>query len=500
MQSGQTRPVEGYRLIAGYLGVILMLIGCVVLLPLLALIPYPEEYEYADCFIIPGVGAILAGYLLNLTLRDQERGQLRRHQDTVIVVAAWILAILVCSVPFQLTGDYNFTQAVFECTSGWSTTGLSVVDVTAAPKIFLLFRSIMLFFGGVGLVLVMLSVLSDSFGMRLYNAEGHSDKLLPNLVRSSRTIIAIYAGYILGGTLLYILFGMPWFDALNHSIAALSTGGFSTQPDSIGHYHSLSIELVTVVLMLLGCTNFLAHLYLIRGKFRNFFNYCEVRFMLFVVALITPLMAFLLLVGGFVAGLPAAFRDALFQTVSALTTTGFQSIPAFNVWTPALLFLVILLQLTGGGTGSTAGGIKQFRVYVMLKNAFWSFRDKFSNQRLVRADRVRHPDRDEFLDVKDRNEVNTFVLLYLLVFLLGSFLISCFGYSIGGAMFEFSSALGTVGLSVGITAYDAPAAVLWVEIVGMFVGRLEIYAVFLAAFRVIRDVRGGAAKRRRHYP
>lgn len=102
------------------------------------------------------------------------------------------------------------------------------------------------------------------------------------------------------------------------------------------------------------------------------------------------------------------------------------------------------------------------------------------------------------MDVKDRHEINTFVLLYLLVFLLGSFVISCFGYPIGDSMFEFSSALGTAGLSVGITAYDAPAAVLWTEIIGMFVGRLEIYVVFLAAFRLLRDLRDAAAKRRHH--
>ena len=108
----------------------------------------------------------------------------------------------------------------------------------------------------------MLCVLSDSYGMRLYSAEGHPDRLLPNLAASARTILAIYAGYILAGTALYMVFGMDWFDALNHSIAALSTGGFSTRAESIGYYDSPAIELVTVLLMLLGSTNFLAHLYL----------------------------------------------------------------------------------------------------------------------------------------------------------------------------------------------------------------------------------------------
>ena len=494
MELERVRPLEGYLLILSYMGVILILIGCIVLMPLLTLIPFPEEADQARYFIIPGACSILAGYLLNLIARDRPRGQLRRHQDTVIVVSAWIAAILICAVPFQLTGDYNFTQAVFECTSGWSTTGLSVVDVTTAPKIFIMFRSIMLFFGGVGLVLVMLSVLSDSFGMRLYNAEGHSDKLLPNLARSSRTIIAIYAGYILAGTALYMCFKMDWFEALNHSIAALSTGGFSTRSASIGAYNSLPIELITVVLMLLGCTNFLAHLYLIRGRFKNFFGYCEVKFMLILIAVTVPIGAVLLVHSGLATGIGEGLRQSLFQVVSALTTTGFQTIPSFAAWTPALLLMMILLQLVGGGTGSTAGGMKQFRVYVLFKEVIWSFRDKFSNCRTVRADTVRYPDRDEVMDDKQKSEISTFILLYLLVFAIGTGILTCCGNSIGDSMFEFSSALGTVGLSVGITAYDASPVVLWTETVGMFVGRLEIYVVFLAMFQVARDVKDTAAR------
>lgn len=484
-------PLEGWPLILGYLGVILMLIGGVILLPLVVLAAYPEEAGEAKYFVLPGTAAILIGYMLGLHLRGREHGRLHKHQDTVIVVGAWALAILLCAAPFVLTGRYNFTQAVFECTSGWSTTGLSVVDVTQTPHIFLLYRSVMLFFGGVGLVLVMLCVLSDSYGMRLYSAEGHPDRLLPNLAVSARTILAIYAGYILAGTALYMVFGMDWFDALNHSIAALSTGGFSTRAESIGYYDSPAIELVTVLLMLLGSTNFLAHLYLLRGRLKNFFGYCEVRFSLFATALFTPLLAGLLLAGGLADALPRAVRDGLFQTVSCLTTTGFQSVPGFGGWPAPLLLSMILLMLAGGGTGSTAGGIKQFRVCIMLKDALWTLREKLDHRRVVRTHAVRRPDGVETLDWRGRSEVSSFILLYLMVFALGSFVLSCFGYPLADCMFEFSSALGTVGLSTGITAYDAPAAVLWTETAGMLLGRLEIYVVFLAVIRTAGDAKSG---------
>ena len=485
----------GWQLIIGYLGIVLMLIGGIILLPLLLLLVYPEEAGYASCFTVPGVTAILTGYVMSLFIRGRGKSRLIGHQDALIVVFSWVLAIVFCAIPFMMTGRYDFTQSVFECTSGWSTTGLSIVDVTVCPKIFLLFRSVMLFFGGVGLVLVMISVLSDRHGMRLYSAEGHSDRLLPNLVKSARMIIAIYTGYILSGTVLYMWFGMDWFDALNHSIAALSTGGFSTRAESIGYYKSFGIEVVTIVLMLLGSTNFLAHLYLIRGRFKNFFAYCEVKLQLVLCALCTPVIAVLLIYGGLEGHIGQGLRDGLFQVVTALTTTGFQTVPSFAVWTSPLIMVMILLMLIGGGTGSTAGGIKQIRICILLKSLYWSIRSKFTNQRMIHADGINRIEGYGYLKDRDRLENLDFVVLYLCVFAIGTFVLCCCGFGVGESMFEFASSLGTVGLSVGITSYDASKVVLWTETIGMLVGRLEIYVVFVAAVQFSHEMKNRNAER-----
>lgn len=434
-----------------------------------------------------------------LPIKGREALRLTGHQDALIVVLSWVLAIVFCAVPFMMTGKYDFTQAVFECTSGWSTTGLSVVDVTRCPRIFLLYRSVMLFFGGVGLVLVMVSVLSDRHGMRLYSAEGHSDRLLPNLVKSARMIIAIYMGYILSGTLLYMFFGMDWFDALNHSIAALSTGGFSTKAESIGYYDSFGIELVTIVLMLLGCTNFLAHLYLIRGRFLTFFRYCEVRFQLMICGFFTPVMAVLLLYAGLSGNVGQGFRDGLFQVVTALTTTGFQTVDSFAAFSSPLLLVMTLLMLVGGGTGSTAGGIKQIRVWIALKSLYWSMRSRISRKRTVYSDSIQKLNGKEFLTAQGRLDTLEFIGIYLSVFMLGTMVLCMCGFDIGDSMFEFASALGTVGLSVGITSYDASPVVLWTETAGMFVGRLEIYVVFVAAVQLGRELKHGVGIRGRRW-
>lgn len=486
--SEKGQVLSGYRLIAAYMGIVMILAGIINLLPLFTLLFYPGEAWQSKYFVVPGIASILAGYLLSQLLRGRRAGNLEKNQEMIVVFMTWLIVIVITAVPFVMSGQYSFTQAVFETTSGLSTTGLSVVDTAEAPHIFLIHRTVLLFFGGIGLVLVMTSVLSEVYGMRLYHAEGHSDRLLPNLLESARLIIGIYSGYILSGTLLYVLFGMSPFDAVNHAVAALSTGGFSTHPESIGYYDSQAIEIITVVLMLLGSTNFFVHLLLLRGKLRAFIGHCETRMALYLMACTVPAVAVLLFLT-FGIGLPESFRVALFQVVSALTTTGFQTVETFETWTPALLFLMILLMLAGGSAGSTAGGLKLYRVYVMMKEIGWNLMRNICPGRAVFAQRINRGGRQEIISDQEAGQVNAFLFLYLFVFAAGTFIFCCFGYSVEDSMFEFASALSTVGLSVGITAYDADPVIHWTATAGMFLGRLEIYVVMISAARMLSDGR-----------
>lgn len=486
MMLAQQKEISGYPLILGYICIMLILIGAITLLPLITLLFYPQDIDEAKYVILPGVLSILLGYLLSFTIRGKPKGKLHHNQDAIIVVVCWILAIFVTAMPFVLSQKYSLTQGLFEMSSAWSTTGLSVVDVTHTSHLFLMHRSLVLFFGGVGLVLVMCSVLSDTYGMRLYHAEGHNDRLLPNLIKSARIIITIYLCYTIAGTLLYYLYGMPLFDALIHSIGALSTGGFSSQPDSIAHYNSLPIEVITMLLMLVGNINFLAHLYLIKGKHKAFFQYCEIRFSL-ILLLITIPFFMMLLAQQFTLNMPTALRIASFQVISALTTTGFQTLSDFHSLSSALLMIMILLHLIGGGIGSTAGGIKQYRIYVLLKGIVWKLKEQLSCRQVIYAHNIRKTDQIIAIKDSDLSSIGIFAFLYLILFFLGSFLLSLYGYSLQDCMFEFSSALSTVGLSTGIMSYDAPAMVLWIGMFGMFFGRLEIYIILLAVLRGASD-------------
>ena len=472
------RRWDSVRMFISFAGAVCMVIGCILLVPLVMLIPYPKESVQAGCFILPGTLCIAAGYFMRYFAGSLRNFKSVRNHENALVTLAWVLVILCSGIPFMLTGNYNLTQAVFECTSGYSTTGLSVVDVTQTTHLFLFYRSVMLFVGGIGLVLVVISVFSDRYGMKLYEAEGHSDKMVPNLLKSVRVIILIYSGYIAAGTLLYMFFGMNWFDALNHSVAAVSTGGFSTKAESIGYYHSVGIQVVTIILMFLGGTNFLVHLALLRGEWRKVYTDCEFRLSLFVYPFAAVLLAVL---GGYPAAkkMPEGILMGVFQAVSAMSTTGFQTVPTFRTWPSSMLLLMILLMIIGGGAGSTAGGIKQYRVCIALRQIGWDFRKKLTNRRAVMPRKIIRCGEKIEVDAQVESSNMNFIFLYLLFLTAGSMIFCCFGYSVEESLFEMASSLSTVGLSVGITGYDAHPLILWTSTAGMFLGRLEIHIVFL---------------------
>ncbi|WP_207727133.1 TrkH family potassium uptake protein [Anaerosolibacter carboniphilus] len=478
---------ERYQLIIGYVGTIIMGIGLALLLPLLLLPIYRTEINEISYFVVPSLVAIVLGYGMRRIMRYGEDATLTLHEGGVIVLLAWCSAAIISAMPFILSGKLNFTQAIFEAVSGLTTTGLSVVDVTKTSHMFLLWRSLMQFIGGAGLAVIMLSAIIGPHGLGLYHAEGRSDKLLPNVARSTKLIMVIYIGYITSGTFLYIIAGMPWFDAINHAVAAVSTGGFSTEPASIGAYQSLPIELITIILMFFGTTNFAAHYVLLKGEVKRFFQIGEIRFMFFALAIAIPLTAFFSLIKLYNA-VGKGIRVAVFELTSALTTTGFSTV-GYGDWDSFAIFIMIALMIIGGGAGSTAGGLKQYRVYIMLKSLVWNIKGYLLPQNVVRQNYVIRPEGKYYVSQDHALEISNFAMLYMITYAVGVLILLAHGYSLQDSMFEYASSLGTVGLSVGVTAFDAPKVVLWAETVGMLLGRLEFLVVFFAGLKIIKDIR-----------
>lgn len=471
--------IRGLRLLLGYLGYFMMMIGIIVLLPLVVILVEPTEIVDAYQWLFPGIASIFIGFLLSSLLKGKVPDKLDRHQDAVLITWFWLIAILISAMPFWISGHYTFTESIFESTSGYSTTGLSVVDVSTASKTMLLYRSLMQFFGGVGLILVLTSAISDRYGMRLYYAEGHNDKLLPNLARSARLILSFYITYIVLGSVAYVIFGMTPFDAINHAIASLSTGGFSTRPESIGYYQSLPIEIITIVLMILGSTNLIIHLMLVRGRIKQAFKHIESRLFIVITLLFMPIL-FFSITSTFG---DLSFRVALFQYVSAITTTGFQTVPQFQGLPYIFNFGVIILMIVGGQAGSTSGGIKQYRIGLWIKQMYWNLQDKLSHMRTIRTRDIQRFGKRVIIHAEDLDHNNTFIALYMIILIVGTAIFMSFGYTMEASLFEFSSSLGTVGLSIGIIKQGLNPILLWTSILGMLFGRLEFYVIIYAFAR-----------------
>ncbi len=182
-----------------------------------------------------------------------------------------------------------------------------------------------------------------------------------------------------------------------------------------------------------------------------------------------------------------ALRVACFETITALSTSGFSTVSYTN-WNSIGWLVLIVLMLIGGGTGATAGGIKQFRIYALYRGVIWEVR-----RQLLPKDAVTEPDvwqgeTRQFLSDRQLRQISMFVFLYLGIYLAGSGIITAYGYSLPESLFEYASALSTVGLSVGVTAADSPVGLLWAEITGMFLGRLEFFPVFVGLIRLYRDL------------
>lgn len=477
-----------YQAIFSYTGAILLFAGLLMLTPLLVVIFKTEELIYARDFIIPALVLICIGGLLWKMLRLKRPATLTIQEGGIVVLFCWIIVCVFAAFPLMSISGLNFTQAVFESVSGWTTTGLSVVNVFEAPYVVLLWRSIMQFIGGAGLAIITLAAITGPSGFGISFAEGKNELLAPHIRKSIKRIVIIYTGYAVIGIILYMLAGMNFFDAINHSFAAISTGGFSTRPENIGYWDSAFVELVSVLLMILGNMNFLVAYLMLRGKFKAFFQNGEIKTMAVMIPLCT-VVTFFFTCNVIYPTVAKSIRVAFFEVVTSLTTTGFTS-TVYTEWNSLGYLVLIVLMLIGGGTCSTAGGIKQFRVYIMIKSIFSEIARAFLPKNAVIVSPIWKGEQKEFITNEQIGQIFSFVSLYICLYLIGSGIIIAHGYKFHESLFEFASAIGTVGLSCGLTLPSSPPLVLWTETIGMFMGRLEFFVIFVSIGKIMRDIFG----------
>lgn len=528
----------GYRLIFGYLSLFVSFAGLMLLLPLIMLIFYPEEYACYKSFLIPGAISIVVGLLLSFVLmKGEEKARLGKHQDSVLLCLIWILTVLLGSLPFYLSQFFypeievikmSFSESVFESVSGFAAAGFTVfrnlLDAevayglnTFSPHVYLFYRALTQFFGGIGLVLVVASAVSDRYGMKLFYAEGHNDRLLPNLAKTAKITFSIYCLIIALGTLGLWMSGMDGFEALCHSMTGMATGGFSTRStgfyyfessayigNGIFTYNPIAAEIVTCIIMLLGATSFLLIYNLLRGKVKNFFKDCEIRFACFILIFFI-LSASIMCMYEFdyasssISG-PIDYLTSLrysgFQIISCLTTTGFGNVPNIAYLGPGVIYLSILAMIIGGGVGSTAGAIKQYRVVIILKELKWSIIYKLTPRRQLYPHNVTRAGKTVEVTPEVFRDASLYASLYIVVlFVLSLALVFLPNISITDSIYEVSSALSGTGNSIlDFLAYKTNNTLycydilLWILSLAMLLGRLEIMPFYYFLVRTIKDI------------
>jgi trk system potassium uptake protein TrkH len=460
-----------------YFGIGLILFGSLSL--------FYKDFNSFYSFLESGMISIFTGAILILLSWNEKNNSINIQDAIVIIFFVWTLAIFFSALPFVFSGILNIHHAIFESTSGWTTTGLTLIDVTKIPKIFLLWRSLMQYFGGAGFALIMV-IATGALGVGLYQAEGRTDNVVPNLRDSAKIIFGIYISWaIIGILLLKFVAGLNLFDSFNHTLTALATGGFSTKINSVGEFNNINAEIIIMILMIAGGTGFGVHYAALRRR-DLFKKNPEPKTMFFILLISIPLILFFTtkVLYGFFEGL----RHAAFQAISALTGTGFSTV-TFDNWNNFGLLIMTILMILGGMMDSTSGGLKLFRIFVIWKIIIHQIKNYFKPEGSIFHIEVYKGISKKKISYDTLKDVIAVVSMYFIIFSIGVLVLLSYGYSMEDSMFEYASALSAVGLSVGITTPDAPLGVIWIETLGMYLGRLEFFVIFFAIIKIFRDVK-----------
>ena len=483
-----------YKIIFHLMGLLLTVNGGFMVLSSLVSFIYKDGIAYD--MVQAGIVTIIIGALI-MMITKKNRKELQKRDGFVIVTFGWIFMSLTGTLPYLFTGTIpSFTNAFFETMSGYTTTGATILnDIESLPEGILFWRSITHWIGGMGIIVLAIAILPllGIGGMELFAAEAPgpgSDKLHPRITDTAKRLWLIYVGYTLAETLLLKLAGMSFFDAINHSLSTLSTGGFSTKNSSIAFWNDQPlIQYIIIVFMFLAGTNFVLSYFAFKTKFSKIFKDEEFRIYSIAIVIFTILVSLGIYYGADVSQssvdhpmifgrFESAFRHGLFQVIAIFTTTGFVSAD-FTLWTPFLTVFFLGLMFLGGSSGSTAGGIKIVRHIIMIKNGILEFR------------RTLHP--NAILPVRYNKKairqpivfnILAFFTLYMLSFIIGVLVFSYLGLdfktSLGGA----ASTLGNVGPALGdlgpVENYSSlPSLAKWWATFLMLIGRLELFTVLI---------------------
>lgn len=460
------------------------------LLMLFALMMLPGA-AFAYYFGTGDLDALLQSSLITFTVGSlmffsfsRQDQNIRKREGYLIVSVSWLLMCIFGMLPYLLSDlSFGVSDAIFETISGLTTTGATVLnDIEATPKGILFWRSMTQWIGGLGIIVLTVAIfpLLGIGGIELFVAESPgptSDKLHPRIRETAKRLWYVYMGLTVLSGILYFLGGMTFFDAINHALTTMATGGFSTKNASMAYYTSPFIQYTAIIFMVFAGTNFTVIYFGITGKFSRAWRSDEFRTYLSV----------LLILAFFLSGpvyyysgqeIEKAFRDTLFQVVSLVTTTGFVTAD-YTSYHSGLTMIFFMLLFFGASAGSTSGGIKFIRHLTFFKNSWLEFK-RIVHPRAVVPLKIN----GERVTGKIITHIMNFLLIYLMIFTIGSIIVSLMGYDLLTSFGAVATSLGNVGPAIGKVgpmdnfAFFDPFTKIFLSFL-MLLGRLELFTILV---------------------
>ncbi len=470
-----------YRIVIHVLGLLLMFNGLFMVLCLPASLYFNlDDLVPMGLSIAITLGTGLAAWVLT---RSSEKPNIKKREGFLIVSFGWLVMSLSGTLPYIMSGSVvSFADAFFETVSGYTTTGASIItDLTVIPKDILFWRSMTQWIGGMGIIVLAVAILPilGIGGMQLFGAESpglKTDKLAPKIRDTAKRLWLVYLGLTAAEVIALKFAGMSWFDALNHAMTTMATGGFSTYNTSAAQF-TPSIQYIITLFMFLAGTSFTLTYFGLVGNLKKVLENEEFRYYAAITAFAT--LAVSIVVASVVdEPFEKAFRDSLFQVVSVITTTGFVSAD-YTSWTPFITMVFFILMFFGGSAGSTAGGVKIVRHVILVKNSILELKRQLHPSAIIP---VRLNGRA--VDPSITYNVVAFIMTYIIMFAVGSVIMTMFGIDLLTAMGSVATSLGNIGPGLGLVGpVDnfawLPSAAKWLLSILMLIGRLELFTVLI---------------------
>ena len=479
------------KIIIYFLGFLLLINGGFMFLS--ALMSFIYKDGIAVSLLTSGVIVSLIGLIFLFTNRNHDK-QINKREGYIIVVLGWISMILSGTIPYIFTGTIEgFSNIIFETTSGFTATGATIInDVEVLPEGILFWRSITHWLGGMGMIVFAIAILPllGIGGMQLFSAESpgpSTDKLHPRITDTAKRLWLIYVSYTFIETICLQIAGMSFFDAINHSMSNIASGGFSTKNASLGHWnHNPIIQYIVIFFMFLAGTNFVLSYFGFKFDFKKILKDEEFKiYSLFIVGFTLSVAFIVYFNTDFLSSyenqferIEGVFRHSLFQVVSIITTTGFVTAD-YTSWTPLLLLIFFGMMFLGGSSGSTSGGFKIMRHLLIIKNGILQFKKILHPHAIIPLRYNKSSVSSEII-----HNILGFFIVYILSFIIGTIVFALLGLDFESALGVSASSLGNVGPSLGSfgpmnTFFELPFLAKWWSSFLMLLGRLELFTVLI---------------------